>query len=162
MRRTKITLKQLETFLYKSADKLRSQMDASEYKEYIFGLLFLNRLSDMFDEKRAQLRKEYKHLSPDRLAEIFELRTSYGDSMFVPPRARWGVAWAETLEDGKAQLHPALKDTQTGIGEMLDKAIAALEDEGGQRLPSYFNINRDIPMLRLATWFAESGAGVLV
>ena len=60
MRRTKITLKQLETFLYKSADKLRSQMDASEYKKYIFGLLFLNRLSDMFDEKRAQLRKEYE------------------------------------------------------------------------------------------------------
>jgi type I restriction enzyme M protein len=129
MRRTKITLRQLETFLYKSADKLRSQMDASEYKEYIFGLLFLKRLSDMFDERRAQLRKEYKHLSRDRLAEILELRTSYGDTMFVPSRARWGEPWTEALDDDKTQLHPALKDTQTGIGEMLNKAIAALEDE---------------------------------
>ena len=129
MRRTKITLRQLETFLYKSADKLRSQMDASEYKEYIFGLLFLKRLSDMFDERRVQLRKDYKHLLPHRLAEILELRTSYGDTMFIPPRARWGEPWTETLEDGKTQPHPALKDTQIGIGEMLNKAIAALEDE---------------------------------
>jgi type I restriction enzyme M protein len=129
MRHTKITLGQLEKFLYKSADKLRSSMDASEYKEYIFGLLFLKRLSDVFEEKREQLKKDYKHLPPHRLAEIIELRTSYGDTMFVPPRARWNEAWTETLEGGSLQPQPALKDTQTGIGEMLNKAIAALEDD---------------------------------
>src|SRR5947199_6387861 len=111
MRRTKITLGQLEGFLLKSADVLYGKMDASEYKEYIFGLLFLKRLSDMFDEKRAQLRKDYKHLPPDRLAEILELRTSYGDTMFVPPRARWGEPWTEILEDGSSQPRPALRDT---------------------------------------------------
>jgi type I restriction enzyme M protein len=129
MRRTKITLKQLETFLYKSADSLRSQMDPSEYKEYIFGLLFLKRLSDVFDEKRAQLRKDYRHLAPERLTEILELHASYGDTMFVPPRARWGEPWTEILKDGTPQSRAALKDTQTGIGEMLNMAIAALEDE---------------------------------
>jgi type I restriction enzyme M protein len=129
MRRTKITLGQLEKFLYKSADKLRSSMDASEYKEYIFGLLFLKRLSDVFEEKREQLKKEYKHLSADRLTEILETRTSYGDTIFVPPRARWNEQWTETLDDGTTQLRPALKDTQTGIGETLNKAIAALEDD---------------------------------
>lgn len=129
MRRTKITLGQLEKFLYKSADKLRSSMDASEYKEYIFGLLFLKRLSDVFEEKREQLKKEYKHLPPERLSEILELRTSYGDTMFVPPRARWNEPWTEVLDDGNTQPRPALKDTQTGIGEMLNKAIAALEND---------------------------------
>ena len=54
MRRTKITLGQLEKFLYKPADKLRSLMHASEYKEYIFRLLFLKRLSDVFEEEREQ------------------------------------------------------------------------------------------------------------
>jgi type I restriction enzyme M protein len=58
-----------------------------------------------------------------------ETRTSYGDTMFVPQRARWGEPWTETLENGTTQPHPALRDTQTNIGEMLNKAIHALEDE---------------------------------
>ena len=55
----RIELGELETYLYASADILRGHVEASDYKSFVFPLLFFKRICDVYDEETANAIKEY-------------------------------------------------------------------------------------------------------
>jgi type I restriction enzyme M protein len=98
-----------EQTLWQAADKLRSHMDAAEYKHVVLGLIFLKYISDAFQEKHEALKAE-PNADP-------EDRDEYAaDNVFwVPKAARW--------------LHLQNNAKQPTIGKLLDQAMDAIERE---------------------------------
>jgi type I restriction enzyme M protein len=98
-----------EQTLWQAADKLRGNMDASDYKHVVLGLIFLKYISDAFEERHAALKSE-PHANPEDRDEY-----AAENVFWVPKAARW------------PKLQAAAK--QPGIGKLLDEAMLALEKD---------------------------------
>lgn len=98
-----------EKQIWNAACVLRGNMDASEYKNVVLGLIFLKYISDRFDEKYEELRAEGEGFEED-----VDEYTSEG-IFFVPSSARWSEI--------------ALKAHTEEIGVVIDNAMRAIEKE---------------------------------
>ncbi len=102
--------KDLEKTLWATADKLRNNMDAAEYKHVVLGLIFLKYISDSFDEL-------YQKLKGDPLSDPEDKDEYLAENVFfVPSSARW-----QYLQYERAKL--------PSIGKDIDDAMEAIEKE---------------------------------
>lgn len=113
---------QFEADLFKAADKLRGNLEPSEYKHVALGLIFLKYISEAFEAQRAKLEQE-EYADPDDPEEYTAARV-----FWVPEIARWSYLKENARARDLKITDPATgKEKKVDIGGLIDAAMEAIE-----------------------------------
>lgn len=123
----KMTLVQLKQFLWRSADILRGKIDSSDYKKYIFGLLFYKRISDVWDEEYKKVLEEYHD---EEIA-----RADHNHRFQVPRDCRWDVIQKEATSIGQ-KLNEIFDKLTNANSPKLDKIFDDLDFANKDKFPN--------------------------
>lgn len=111
-----------EAELFKAADKLRGNLEPSEYKHVALGLIFLKYISEAFEAQYEKLQAE-DYADPEDPEEYLAANV-----FWVPPEARWPNLQANAKRAEIEYLDVATKQTKKGdIGGLIDNAMEAIE-----------------------------------
>lgn len=116
-----------EDKLWQMADKLRGNIESSEYKHVILGLVFLKYISDSFTERYEEIKAKYPGMEEDR--DAYEAENVF----FVPKEARWDYIKSQAK--------------QPTIGQIIDNAMVLIERENANTLKGVLPKNYARPEL---------------
>ena len=141
----RITQRELESYLWGAAVLLRGLIDAGDYKQFIFPLVFLKRLSDVYDEERAAALEMYD--GDEELADLPE-----NHRFAIPDGAHW--------DD--------IRKVTTNVGPAILRAMRAIESANPDTLPGVFgdgdwgnkNLLPDSTLLELVEHFSSKTLSV--
>lgn len=134
-----LTTRELESKLWRAADILRGQIDAADYKNFIFSMLFLKRLSDRFDE-------EVEHAVAVGVSRETALKDRDEHEFFVPEEARWKALLGASMNLGEA-INVASHQIEEANAPRLDGVLTGVNWNDESKLGSPANRERIIRSL---------------
>jgi len=120
MKEQKLDISTLESWLWEAACKIRGPVDAPKYKDYILPLIFLKRLSNVFEDEIADLGEEYGSLKTAQ--DLVEADHSLV-RLYIPPKSRW--SYIAQLSIGK--LGESLTDAVRGVARENPKLSGVID-----------------------------------